>query len=276
MKHARPAPDHHQLEPGEEVEPPRCGSCARPLGKDEAGTCRACVADAREDLTVILDTYALLPLLLGHIAPSAPQLNPVRALERPMPGGDPLVMLAAGSGADNLRRSDLDAYRVDPDAAQWWGRDDTAGDPVSVAHELGRHEDDWRRVRGERGAPGPATVSTAVEYLRARLSWAASHHDGFGDFTADMRALRGKLEAVAGTTRPPMRADAPCLECDGVLLRHYRDRIGNSGGGLDDDWTCSSCRREYNEPGYLLACAAHLTRAAERAAAKAEAEEGAA
>lgn len=266
--------DREEHTPEDEEPRPRCGSCGRPLGKDEAATCRACVADAREDLGAILEPYGMLPSLLGQLGSAHPKLNPVRATERPLPGGDPLVMLGAGSGADNTRRDDAVRRRADPGAPQFWGLDDRAGDPVSVAHELGRHEDDWRRVRHEPGAPGPATVATAVDYLRVNLSWAASHHDGFGDFTADIRSLRRKLEAVAGTASVTLAADAPCLDCEGVLLRHYRDRIGESGGGLDDDWTCAACRREYTEVGYLLACAAHLEREAARDAAKRAAAEG--
>lgn len=200
-------------------------------------------------------------------------------------------MLGPGSGADNTRRADTARLRVDPGAVQLYGRDDLDGDALSVSHELGQWEDDWRRMRGEPAAPGPAFVSTAVEYLTVNVSWAASRHPAFREFADDMRRLRWMLEAVTRTVDRPVRASAPCFElrpatdpdeeessriCGGVLERHYL--APESGGppsaspahGLQDDWVCRRCKRVYDQAGYWLAVRSQL----ERAAARAEAEEG--
>lgn len=260
-----------------------CGTCRQLLGRGEQATCRACVADVRAALRGIVDGYAVLPLLLDSLGSNAPKRNPGGGgggdRERPLPGGDPLVMLGPGSGGDNVRRADTARLRVDPGAVQLYGRDDADGDPVSVSHELGRWEDDWRRLRGEPGAPGPAYVSTAVDYLTVNVSWAASRHPAFREFADDMRRLRWQLEAVTRTEDRPVRASAPCFEprptddddggearvCGGVLERHYLTT------GLQDDWVCRRCKRVYDQAGYWLAVRSQLERAAARAA---EAEEG--
>jgi hypothetical protein len=232
---------------------PMCGTCARRLGVGELATCRACVADARADLAAVLDAYGMLPALLNGLGSNAPNPAAVHGgSERPMPGGDVLVLLGPGSGADNQRRADAARRRAGRPGSDVWGLDDLPSDPSSVAYELGRWEDDWRRVRGEPAASGPAGVHTAADYLRDRLAWAAGHHDAFPDFAEDLARLRRRLEVATGTIDRPERADVPCLDCQGPLERWW------THAGLDDEWTCRGCRRGYDQRAYLLAVRATL------------------
>lgn len=229
-----------------------CGVCRHRLGVDEAGTCRACVADTRAHLGAIDDAYKLLPALLDGLGSNAPQPGRARSNERPMPGGDVLVLLAAGSSAlealRRLRAADATGKAHDEPA---WGADDRGHDAPSAAYELGRWVSDWGLVRREPVAASIG-VPAAVVWLRRRVSWAGSHHPGFADFTLDMRALRQRIERVAGLEDRPERAGVPCFDCGGDLQRQF------GHNGRDDDWTCSWCGRVYDQAAYLLAVRATL------------------
>lgn len=228
--------------------PPACGTCRTALGVQEASTCRACVADVRTHLGAIEAAYALLPELLDALGSNAPQPGRGRTAERPMPGGDVLVLLAPGSSAAERMRAWLRDPERDPD----WDQDDRPADPPSVAYELGRHEDDWRRLRGEPAATADATVGSAAGYLHLRLSWAARRHPGFAEFALELAILRRRVERAAGLDDRPERAGVPCFGCGGDLERRYGHQ------GREDDWTCSRCGRVYDPPAYRLAVIASL------------------
>ncbi len=226
---------------------------AHNLEPDERQVCRVCVGAVRADLHAVVNLFKVLPVMLDRMGSNAPQANPTRASERPMPGGDALVLLAGGAGADEARRRkrDADAKTAVTGLANRepeWGADDRDTDPLSVAWELARHEDDWRRIRREPAAVGVAGVLSAAAYLTTNLGWAASRHPEFPDFAADVRRLRGILERVTGThERPEVCPDAVCLDCEDRLIKRYTDQ------GLDDEWSCGSCRRVYGPQDYLLA-----------------------
>lgn len=227
-----------------------CTTCRHRLGVDELATCRACVADIRAHLHAVEHTYALLPVIRDAVVlgSNAPQPGRERTAERPLPGGAALVLLAAGSSAAERMR----AWLADPDRDPDWDQDDWPADPPSVAHELGRWEDDWRRCRREPAATGPASVTSAAAYLHRHLTWAASRHRGFAEFATDVAALRRRLDRVAGLDDRPERAGVPCFGCGYDLERAY------GPNGREDDWTCRRCRRVYDQAAYLLAVRAQL------------------
>lgn len=237
----------------EDPEPIPCAVCRRPLREeDPPRTCHACIGRARADLHAIVNAYAMLPDVvhspLGSNAPRSQEGG--RPTERPMPGGNALTMLAGGGDG----RAQL--------WADHFGADDQNGDPLSVAYELGRWEDDFRRLRKQPAALTGYYVASAAAYLLQHTPWAAAKHPEFDEFTTDLRHLRNTLEHVTDTNDTPVRADAPCFDCGGTLERHYRDRTG-----LDDNWTCRTpgCRREYTPAAYYLAVRAKLeARAAEQ------------
>lgn len=119
----------------------------------------------------------------------------------------------------------------------------------------------WRRAR-RADRRGSWTVDESADYLIDHLQWAANRHPGFPDFAEDIRALRHSLEHATGTSDHPMRAEAPCIDCGGMLERKYRELTHRGtkeqGGGLDDDWTCRHCKRQYTEAAYYLAVRAML------------------
>lgn len=213
---------------------PLCGTCRHRLGVDELATCRACVADVRANLAVVVDLYGGLLAHLGHLGSNAPDPGrPGRSSGLPLPGGTVLVLLGPGAPAP----ADADALPADP---------------PSVAGVLARHEDDWRRRRREPAADELPNVAYAADYLRARLPWAASRHPGFPGFALDVHRLRSRLESATGLAEHPERAGIPCFDCGGDLERRYTD------SGRDDDWTCARCRRVYDQAAYLLAVRASL------------------
>lgn len=229
-----------------------CSTCRHRLGVDELTTCRACVADVRGHLVEIPHAYRRLPDLLDQLRSNAPQPGRGRAAERPMPGGDVLVMLAAGSSglAARWRTRDADrAGRAHDEPPQ--GADSRRNDTPSVAYELARWVETWWLARRET-EPVRLDVDTAAHWLRERLPWAAAHHRGFAEFALDMRRLRHRIEVVAGLDDRPERAGVPCFDCGGDLERPYGHH------GREDDWTCRVCRRVYDQVAYLLAVRAQL------------------
>lgn len=230
-----------------------CCVCRRDLAEDERNTCKQCVGATRSDLHGILNAYALLPDIIGNpLGSNAPKDSTGRSNEKPMPGGDALVLAAGGGdGRGQLREPH-------------YGDDDLPGDPLSVAAELGRHEDDWRKIRHEPAALTNHYVSSAAVYLLQHLGWAGSRHPDFPEFARDIRRLRHMLEQATGTAETVVRAQAPCFDCGGQLVRYYRDaygqgpREGREPWGLAEDWTCRACKRVYDPAAYWLAVRARL------------------
>lgn len=190
---------------------------------------------AKADLHGIVNAYALLrDVIDSPLGSNAPRPDVSRAIERPMPGGDALV-LAAGGG-DGRQQMHEDHF----------GDDDHPTDVASVAAVLGGHEDDWRRIRREPAALERFYVSRSSMYLLEHLGWAAQRHPEFPDFASDLRRLRSQLERVTGTDERPERG-APCMYCETpapALERHWTD------AGLADDWSCPRCTRAYDPAQY--------------------------
>jgi hypothetical protein len=258
-----------------------CGVCRRPLrDTDPPKTCNQCVGRVRADIHGIVNAYLELPEVIANpLGSNTPRRDTTRSTERPMPGGDALTLSADGSPASAALRRWLDADQPDARtprtadargllrqsvAEPAWGADDHPGDPVSVPYELGRWEDDFRRLRHEPAALSRNYVSSSSTYLLQHTAWAATHHPDFADFVTDMRRLRTRLEQATGTAETVVHAQAPCFDCGGQLVRHYSDaygqgpREGREPWGLAEDWTCRSCQRVYDPPAYYLAVRARL------------------
>lgn len=240
MRNHNPTP----LEQITDTPRPGCILCARALEAHELQTCQHCVGRTRANLFAIADAYRLLPSLLGLLGTNHIRIG---GGESRLPGGDILVMLAGGSNASSRLRAYFAGH--DPDFDQ----DDQAGDPPSVAYALGRWEDDWRQWRGEPAAIAPMTVQGAFAYLAPKVSWAAQWHVAFDEFATDIRTLRHQVEVAAKLDSTPMRAAVACFDCgQHTLERRYLP------SGLEDDWTCRTCRRRYDQASYFLAIRAML------------------
>jgi hypothetical protein len=156
---------------------------------------------------------------------------------RPLPGGDVMVLMGPGSqGLDDT------------------GETSRADDPVSVAYELACWENDWREVRRDDSAPD-GNVWRVAQWLSTHSRWAAASYPRFPSFLKDVRSLHGRLENATGRRRSPTRADAPCFNCGGVLLRQVGD------DGLEQQHvTCQACRMQYSPAAYAEALRAATTR----------------
>lgn len=202
-----------------------CGTCRTRLGVDEASTCRACVADTRAHLAAITAAYRVLPALLDGLGSNAPQPSRGRTAERPLPGGDVLVLLGPGSSAIERLRAYLAGQ--DPD----WDQDDRPADPPSVAYELERWVSDWRRLRREdaagrsssRGAGGkaaPPEMHTPCVIWDGRLT-----REGYGrlDLPApggQVYAHRHAYERVHGPIPDDLTTDHLCWNPACVNVDH--------------------------------------------------------
>lgn len=198
---------------------PLCILCGQSLPTEDVRTCLPCIADTRRRLQAVADTYALLPEFRVRVSsPSDWRRSGPRSDEPPLPGGDPLVMLAGGSKGRSQDRGVQWAGGLDFSHAE----DEHESDAPSVANELGSWEDDWRTTRGEPAAEHGATVMSALGYLMPRLSWAAETHDAFDEFATDLRRLLSRLETATATDE---RADsgAACIDCGTDLQRGYAD-----------------------------------------------------
>lgn len=214
---------------------PACVICARSLHHDEQQTCLPCLGRVRADLADVVYTYGQLPAELARLkSGSDMSATATGSDENPMPGGDVLALLAGGSEG---RSEDGTTYRV--------------SDPPSVAYALASWEDDWRSVRREPAASGPATVSAAAAYLGARMGWAAGNHPAFDEFARDVRRLRSRLLRTTAQDDTP-ETGAPCFGCSEPLERGWTDE------GLADHWFCRRCHRVYSDAEYWLAVRAKL------------------
>jgi len=248
-----------------------CIVCFRDLG-DEPQTCINCLNRARNNLSSILELAAVGDERLDGwpaVSGGTPK-DGSRSHERPLPGGDLLVMLSDGSEG----RSEPDAlFQLDPD-------------PISFM--LGSWEDDWRNLRKEPAAPEKATIGSTTAYLSKRLAWAAQHHPAFDEFSTQLAKSVGALES---SLRHGDRVErgVPCSGCGQHLTRtaspkrgcaHTKRARAMAGdqdptimlrqilisypeeatehakcdqGGYSDNYECRRCGRSYSEAEYWIA-----------------------
>lgn len=178
----------------------------RHLADDEAQTCVWCLGRTRANLLAVVDAYELLPAEVTDRGGVSFEPIPTGGTgEAKLLGGDALVLLAGGN-----------ADGGDPGIEH-------RSDPVPPLSLLASWEDDWRKVRGQPAA-GKATMATVVAYLGDNLGWAAQEHPVFAEFSADLRVLRARLEAVVKSgDYLDHGSQIPCPECGEPLVRRYRD-----------------------------------------------------
>lgn len=244
-----------------ETEPIPCAVDPRHnLDEHERGTCTACTGRTRADLHGINNASRYLhDILYAGLGSNAPADRARSNDGHPLPGGDALVLLGGGGNALNALRRIRVAEKAGRDHNEPpFGIDDLPTDPLSLGWELGRHEDDWRKVRREPHAEHPYIATQAIGYLLARLGWAAARHPDFPEFAESILTLRQRVERATGTDERTVRAEAPCIDCDGHLERTFRPIVGKRPDtghgrdtwGLEDDWTCTRCHRRYDSAAY--------------------------
>lgn len=220
----------HALDSGHPV----CPCCHRSARHDDpVHGCEACLTAARRLLQGIATLYALLPAELARLRSGLGTYGGGGSTA-PLPGGDALVLLGAGSAG------------LDED-----GTTSAERDLPSVSFELGWWALEWQDTRGEYEEIGhrPTTiVRRACGYLERRARWAAEEHPGFPEFLGDLRRLYGALERATGNALRNAKANADCFDCGGRLLR-----VDDEDGGLSDVVSCERCRRTYTSEQYALA-----------------------
>jgi hypothetical protein len=266
----------------------------RHLDATELQTCPECLGKVRRDLFAIVDLLTIAAEQLdgwSAVSPSAPKSGG-SSNERPMPGGDLLVMLARGSWAlSNPQRA----------------LDERPGDPDPIAYEMSRYEDDWRREQRQPAATDSARhLARTISYLDRNMSWAAQHHPSFEEFAGVVREYRATLETQLRDGDRPEHG-VGCFECGTTLIRttrqpspcghrktaplyeplpeldpeghrynaadrkaHYEahdhavtawmvDHMACDQGGVSDEWECPRCELAYDEATYWLAVRAALS-----------------
>lgn len=118
---------------------------------------------------------------------------------------------------------------------------DQTGQP-SVAAVLETWARDWAETAAQR--PPDPDVDTTARWLRARLEWAARHHNAIDEFIAEMRNLHGRLITVLHERdpQPELCHGVPCRGCDERNL--YRRADGSN------DVDCHSCGLIYRKAEY--------------------------
>lgn len=208
--------------------PAPCIVCSQPLADHETQTCSHCITQARRNLIDIEQDYMLLEAELLDRAGAATPPDPtgVRADNSYMPGGDILVMLGPGStGWHETEPVDVD----------------------SVLGVLERYDRDWRITFHELAAQDAPTVSGVTLYLLRHLAKAAAEHPTFQEFHQDMRIMRSWLELAL--RNGPQRSPVPCLNCGRRALERPLPRED----GVEVEWQCSHCHRNYRLEDYYLA-----------------------
>jgi len=118
---------------------------------------------------------------------------------------------------------------------------DQTGQP-SVAAVLETWARDWAETTAER--PPDPHVGSTLAWLKARLEWAAKHHNALDEFITEMRNLHGRLVTVLRERDPDPELchGVPCRKCDERNLWRRPD------GSNDID--CHSCGLIYRKIEY--------------------------
>jgi len=217
-----------------------CPCCLWSLTEqDPTNACEHCLTDARRLLQRIGLLYDLLPAELSRLRSGLGVYGGSGSEELPLPGGDVLVLMGAGSaGLSEDAVTDLEGE-----------------DLSSVSFELGWWAIDWQDTLGEHEPLGhrPAViVRRASGYLERKARWAAQEHPGFVQFMADLKRLHASLERVTGRALRHSTANAACFDCSGRLVR-----LDHPERGLSDVVTCEQCHATYDSARYRLALLAH-------------------
>jgi hypothetical protein len=229
------------IDPDSDLPAEPCACCTRLLKPNEIRTCARCVERAREQLRLIDRRWFELPREMGQLtAQRFDRGRPAADDGQPLPGGDALVLMSAGSdGLDDDETTALD------------------DDPPSVAFELAWWETRWRSHRGQDPAPPrhrDAVITGPIGYLMTCLDWASRTPEaGFCQFLDDLRTLRARLDRATGHSQTVWKAEAECFTCgQDQLQREVTEQ------GYADDWTCQVCGARYDWARYVLACAARV------------------
>lgn len=227
------------------------------LTEREPRVCETCLTATRATLAAVTAMWAELPAhRRGTNATVHDTERPSAADGRPLPGGDLLVLHSHGSTGNIPRKLTPGEH-----AAGLTGNehrvDNREDDPPSVAHTLASWEDDWRHTRNEPAAVTSgtveATLTAAACYLERHMRWASVSHDAFDEFADELHSLHARLEVATSRSERTVVAEAECLDCGGDLVRKLDKTVGYA-----DLWTCRRCRRNYDWPAYLRACAEHV------------------
>jgi hypothetical protein len=203
--------------------------CRKSLKVEEKRTCEPCLTESRSLLAEIAFMYdEELPRHLGQLRGTG--YDQVRSSEKPLLGGDALVLAGPGSGGTGARvltRGELEDGKVQGLDGREHHVDNFAVGAVAVVQVLAQWEDDWRHLRGDRAAfvtgGTKAEVRAAVGYLEVHARWAANEHPDFDGYLDDLRILHGRLEHATGRDERPVKAEASCFDCSGTLLRLRKD-----------------------------------------------------
>lgn len=179
-------------------------------------------------------------------------------------------------------------HLADVSTDQWWLPGAIGPLTAKAARRIAVH----RAVVGALAGPSltQRTVLGAAGYLERRMRWAATEHEAFPEFLTGLNALRVQLQHATSKLDAPLRAPAPCLDCerktierryrrpdpcdcerppldipDGpeprfIRLERHRAQLeaweeahSCDQGGLVEQWVCATCEREYTEQEYNLA-----------------------
>ena len=235
-----------------DVEGRRCAAlgCWRTLRADEAGICAVHLGALRRDLADLAQDWPVLASMpLG--SPRSARFDETRsaARERPLPGGDALVLRGPGGWRGS------------------GGRGSASGDAGSVSGVVAY----WRMrvVLFRREAPTrDPGVPAALAYLRGpALDAFAAQGGQVAEMITEMAALRSRVRVAIGDSDRSLRGAVPCVQCGTLLVREELDdgsRTNRPAGqvsttrGQSEVWTCPRCREQVSADHYWLAVRAAL------------------
>ena len=113
--------------------------------------------------------------------------------------------------------------------------------------------EEWRRELGAEYDEQRPTIATEANFVRHALEWAWENEPAWGDFAADIRRARVRLEDILTEGRRVEKTRVLCNRETCEERRHLIRLVGTQG--REDVWKCPSCKARYSEDDFRRAYA---------------------
>lgn len=192
------------------------------------------VTKVARDLTEILHLHGALLTQAVHSANA--QVD-----NHSLPGGRAMIELAHVANVEAWTNQQITTERY---GRAYTSAEDEDPDDAWPAFQLIEFwSEQWRAEHGAEYGQR-ATIASEANFLRYSLNWAWDNEPHFGEFAADIRRARVRLEDIVYAGSRPQRTRIVCNKCEAaprLLIMH-----GIEDDLSDDRWKCPACKNFFN------------------------------